>query len=99
MAEELCEAFYRYISWSYSIGFSDHNAMVMEIDFDSSMVKYPFKFNPIWLEDQSFEAFVKEQWRSLSRSHYPSVMFGLVSKLGKLKIEVQKWEKYKKIEP
>ena len=38
------------------------------------------------------------QWLSLSETHYRSVMFGLLTKLSKLKSEVQSWEKVKKIE-
>ena len=37
------------------------------------------------------------QWLSLLETHYRSVMFGLLTKLNKLKSEVQSWEKVKKI--
>ena len=39
------------------------------------------------MEDQNLYAFVREQWISFSKVHYPSVMFGLLDKLNKLKFE------------
>ena len=37
------------------------------------------------------------QWLSLLETHYRSVMFGLLTKLNKLKSEVQSWEKVKRL--
>ena len=76
---------------------SDHKVVILQIDFDKSLVKYPFKFNSIWLEDQQICNLVKEQWISLSQVHYTSAMFGLIDKLNNLKFEVQKWERLKKV--
>ena len=94
--ENLCDDFGKYRSWSYSMGISNHKAIILLIDFDKKIVKFPFKFNSIWLEETYFCEFVKKQWINMSKVSYSSVMFGLISKLSKHKVQVQKWEKIKK---
>ena len=60
LVEDLCEGFGKYRTWSHSLGFSGHKVVLLKIDFDKSLTKYPFKFNPIWLEDQNLCALIKE---------------------------------------
>ena len=80
------------------MGISDHKVVLLQIDFDGSLAKYLFKFNPIWLEDQIFCDFFREQWKNFSQVHYSSVMFGLIDKLNKLRYEVQVLENLEKSE-
>ena len=61
MFEDLCDFFGNYRTWSHSLGFSNHKAILVQNDFDKSRVKYPFKFNPIFLEDKRFCDFVREK--------------------------------------
>ena len=95
LAEDLCENFGKFRSWSHSLGISDHKVVLLQIEFDKSLVKYPFKFNPIWLEDHLLCDFVKEQWKNLSQVPYSYVMFSLIDKLNKLREEVHDWERLK----
>ena len=61
MVEDLCDALRNYKTWSHSLGFSDHKAIILQIDIGKSKDKYPFKFNPIWFEDKFFCDFVTEK--------------------------------------
>ena len=96
LAEDLCEYFGKYRTWSHSLGFSDHKAVLLQIDFDKSLTKYPFKFNPIWLEDQQFCDFVRVQWLNFSQVHYSSVMYGFNDKLKKLNLKSKIERNFKK---
>ena len=40
--KDLCENFGKYKTWSLSLGFCDHKVVLLQIDFDKSLVKYPF---------------------------------------------------------
>ena len=50
------------------------------------------------MEESSFCDFVKEKWVKLSKVSYSFVMFGMITKLSRLKMEVQNWEKIKQVE-
>ena len=45
-----------------------------------------------------FFCFVKEKWVKLSKVSYSSMMFWLIAKLTRVNVEVQNWEKIKKVE-
>ena len=59
MEEYLCDSLGRYITWNVSTGFSNHRAVVLELDKEKSQLDYPLKFNKVWLEDISFCSLVK----------------------------------------
>ena len=73
MAKYVREDFGKYRTWTHFLGFSDHRAIVLQIDLDKSTTDYPFKFNPIWMEDHNLCAFVKEKWAMFSEAHYSYV--------------------------
>ena len=59
LAEDLCENFGKFRSWSHSLGILDHKVVLLQIEFDKSLVKYPFKFNPIWLRTKIYVLLLK----------------------------------------
>ena len=52
----------QYRSWVFPLNVSDHMPIVLQLDTCMDMIKYPFKFNPIWLEEEDFVNFIKEKW-------------------------------------
>lgn len=62
MADSFCNQLGRFCSWNYSFGFSDHKAIVLQLDFDQGFIFYPFKFNPTWLIEDDCNKLVVEQW-------------------------------------
>ena len=96
--KDICDDFGKYRNWSNSLGFCDHKVVLLQIDFDKSLVKYPFKFNLIWIEDQQLFNFFRYKLVNFSQVHYPLVMYGLIDEMNKLKFEVQVWERVKKVE-
>ena len=76
----------------------DHKAIILQIDFDKKIVKCHFQFNPVWLEETSFYEFFKEKSINMSKVSYSSMMYGLITKLSRIKEDVQKWENLKQDE-
>ena len=37
MVEDLCDEFGKYRTWYHSLGFSDHKAIILQLDFDKSL--------------------------------------------------------------
>ena len=60
------------------------------------MIKYPFKFNYLWLEEEDFIALVKNHWFSLNCPFSNSPSLTLVHQLKFLKSMAMKWERDKK---
>jgi hypothetical protein len=52
----------RYRSWVGSNYISDHAPMFFQLDIGFPKTMYPFKFNLIWLEDNSFSCLTREVW-------------------------------------
>ena len=98
MAENLCDALGNCRTWSHALGISDHKEIILQLDFDKRRSIYSFKFNPIWLEDNSLCDMVKEKWSSWSDRIFSSKLDGVIIKLSLLKNEVSVWEKAKKRE-
>jgi hypothetical protein len=93
MSEELIASFDRYRSWVVKYAISDHLPIVLELSNSMENIKYPFKFNPVWLEDLDFVEMVKSHWLSISDCEEISPMRRLVWKLKSLKSTVIAWEK------
>ena len=89
MTEVLSDYFGRYRIWAHSTGFFDHKENCLQLDFDSGRSFYPFKFNPIWLEDSNFCLLVKNFSCNMGSSCINRLMF----KLQSLKGEVILWER------
>jgi hypothetical protein len=60
-------------------------------------VRYPFKFNSIWLEDPEFDNLVSSNWAGLVGSESLSPMESMVKKLKVLKELMFSWEKKKRV--
>ena len=100
MAEAICDKMGRLCSWSYPIGFSDHKAIFIQLEFDTHLIFYPFKFNLVWLGDSEFDKFIVDTWKHLSNplTDMGSRMIRLVNKLKLLEGVVKKWEGQKKLD-
>jgi hypothetical protein len=48
----------RFISWVVHPFFSDHAPIVLELDVGQRSSNYPFKLNPIWMEEKGFNELV-----------------------------------------
>jgi hypothetical protein len=82
----------------YNEKISDHLPVLLQLDSGSDIVRYPFKFNAIWLEDQDFVSLVKNSWVDLLGTKVLPPMESLVKKLKRLKNLVIVWERKKKAE-
>jgi hypothetical protein len=60
-------------------------------------IKFPFKFNSVWLIDPDFVTLVRSNWHKFLVLEGSSPMDSLVQKLKLLKSLVIKWERNKKI--
>jgi len=58
--ESLLSIFSCHKTWVVYSSISDHLPMVLELSSSSSKIKYPFKFNPVWLGNSSFDELVKK---------------------------------------
>jgi len=62
MAEDLLGPTLRYISWVDSTYISDHAPIYLQIYIGTPNTTHPFKFNPVWLRDDTFEKLTREVW-------------------------------------
>jgi hypothetical protein len=46
------------------VGFSDHCAIILQMDRQNDKPPSPFKFNPLWLEDVEYMNLVEKEWIS-----------------------------------
>lgn len=98
MAENIRGLVGRYRSWSYAVGYFDHKAVSLKLDFDTSFHLYPFKFNPIWLDDPKFCALTSDGWADSVDTFHGSPLFILSKRLECLRKEVIRLEKAKRKE-
>jgi endonuclease/exonuclease/phosphatase family metal-dependent hydrolase len=50
--ENIVSSGIKYRSWTCNDKISDHIPVMLQLEFESDIVRYPFKFNVVWLEDQ-----------------------------------------------
>jgi len=86
----------RYRSWVVHSCFFYHKLIVLEMDVGRIVIRYSYKFNPIWLEEEEFNVLVKNKWASMSHIDFNSPMLSLDSKRKSLKSIVIDWEKNRK---
>lgn len=70
--------------------------IVLQLDSGREKVKYPFKFNHAWLDDENFKFMVKDKWLEMNMVRSDSLMLSLMIKLKSLKSCVLKWDKERK---
>ena len=66
MKDILCHTLERLKSWTIDTGVSNYKDVVLEMDSERNLKGYPFKFNSVFLEDDSFCNLVKTKWKELS---------------------------------
>jgi hypothetical protein len=93
IAEDLLSIVNRFRTWIVSTNIFDHFRVVLQFEVANDKIKYPFKFNSIWLANQEFGELVRNHRDSLRRETNKSPMCLLVSKLKCLKSAVINWEK------
>jgi hypothetical protein len=62
VAEDLIGPAMRYRSWVDSTFLSDHAPIFLQLDIGIQKTVHPFKFNPVWLRDDSFAKLTREVW-------------------------------------
>jgi len=77
---------------------SDHVTVVLHMEIEQGKVKYPFKFNSIWLQDLELVNFVRNHWIGILGAEVLNPMDTLTKRLKLLKGLVIKWERKKKME-
>jgi len=60
------------------------------------VVRYPFKFNYVWLDEPYFVTYVKSNWEGLLGTTILNPMESMVQKLKILKAWLIKWGRKKK---
>ena len=93
--EELAPSGLRYRYWVSNFKISDHMPMILHLEHDKEKHCYPFKFNPVWLEEPDFINLVRLNWNNLLETKFLNSMDSLVQKLKLLKSMIIKWERGK----
>jgi hypothetical protein len=52
----------RFRAWVEYPFISDHAPIFLQLGEDRTVAAYPFKLNPAWLQDASFDSMVSEVW-------------------------------------
>jgi hypothetical protein len=65
ISEKLVSLGIRYRSWICNDKISNHMPTMLQLEFGSDIVHYPFKFNAVWMEDQDFVSFFRNNWADL----------------------------------
>jgi len=92
---ELIERFGWYKSWVSQEMSSDHLPVNLQVDFHFHKVHYPFKFNRIWIREESFQEAVKHYWSGMTTDHTLSEKENFIHKLSTLKKFVVRWIRLK----
>jgi hypothetical protein len=81
--------------WIGSGGESDHSHVWLSLDNGPKKPTTPFKFNSIWLKDDSFQKLVKDNWSPLRESEGIPAAIQFMDNLKLIKKLVIPWEKTK----
>ena len=94
--ERLANIVVKFRSWVVNLGIYNHYPICLQFDGDLVKLKYPYKFNRCWLEEEDFLYLVKENWNTLEIPYGAFAMDRMMENLRKLKRLVGQWEKEKK---
>jgi len=75
---------------------SDHAPILLQLDLPSSFIPYPFKMNPFWIQEKSFETLVNQLWTDPKYLGERGKQNRLVWKLKDLKQCTKLWLKERK---
>ena len=78
--------------------FSDHILISLQLEGDTTVTNFPFKFNQDWLKDPSFYSMVRDVQTYMPMDASLNPTEKIVRRLKKLKLEVKDWIKKKAIE-
>jgi hypothetical protein len=62
VVEDFIGSTMRYCSWVDSTFISNHAPIILQMDIGVQSIKYPFKFNPGWLKEESLAELTREVW-------------------------------------
>jgi hypothetical protein len=81
-----------------SSGGSDHNPIFFQLELRDENPSSPFKFNPIWLEEEYFQELVRSEWKHFDGGIRVFVGRKFAVELKVVKVKVVDWvdERYKK---
>ena len=77
---------------------SNHILISLQLEGDTTVTNFPFKFNQDWLKDPSFCSMVRDVQTYMPMDASLNPMEKLVRRLKKLKLEVKDWIKMKATE-
>ena len=63
IAKDISRYFGKFRSWFVSLGLSEHEPIILELDIESSKVSYPFKVNHSWIYDKYFFTLIHSKWK------------------------------------
>ena len=71
--------------------------VILHVEAVKDQVKYPFKFNSVWLDDPEFVDLVRSSWNGLLETKVLNPMDSLVKKIKLLNMFVIVQERKKKV--
>jgi hypothetical protein len=86
-----------YQSWVEYPYISDNAPILLQLDLPTTHLFYPFKMNPFWTHDLSFENLVKQIWNDPKYLGESGKQNRLILKLKDLKIQTNIWLKERKL--
>jgi hypothetical protein len=89
VSEDLLNDAAKYRSWVELPFISDHAPIVLQLDYGYKPVAYPFKFNPTFLQEESFCDLVRAYWNSQQVDEGDGAQRRLSWKLSGLKAQVK----------
>jgi hypothetical protein len=95
VAESVITSSSRICAWVEYPYISDHAPICLQLGEERSEAAYPFKLNPAWLQEVSFDTMVRDVWNDTSHQIHEGAQCRLVRKLNCLKSRTKIWSKEK----
>jgi hypothetical protein len=89
--DTLLEKSFQLKQWIGHRGISDHYPIFLELRTRLDKTSTPFKFNRIWLNDQTFLKLVKENWQYYNLGSNETVSLHFVKNLHIIKEKTKTW--------
>ena len=74
-------------------GLLDHRPITLSITIPEEKSPIPFKFNPIWLENEDYMEMVKRNWKPLEVQSSDNFMYLMADNLSTIKKISKEWGK------
>lgn len=99
LSDRLLASLHKYRTWSSFFSLSDHLPIILEGEFGTVSIPYPFKFKQSLLQIDDFCQFVRSVWPTIQATGDTSPGLRFALKLGKVRGIVTKWDKdHRKLE-